>query len=75
MIFKGIYKIFETIYDHAKKEYYDESKIQRRLLELNILYEDEEITEEEYKEMQDKLIERLLEIKEAKMLEQEEEEE
>lgn len=72
MLIKGIIKVFDLIIQQAEEEYYSIPAIQRKLMELNILYEDEEISEDEYEEMQDILIERLLEAQQVNSGEDEE---
>ena len=64
MVIKGVVKIIETIIDYAEKEYYSKASIQKKLMELNILYEDGKISKKEYDKTQDHLIERLLEANE-----------
>ncbi|MDI6704985.1 MAG: gas vesicle protein GvpG [Bacillota bacterium] len=69
---KGITKIFEIIIDHAEKEYYSVPAIQKELMELDILYQDGDISEKEYMEIRDSLIERLLEARQMENEDQEE---
>jgi hypothetical protein len=63
MIIKGVVKLFQTLIDYAEEEYYSESAIRKRLMELDVLYEDGEISLDEYEELQNEWIETLLEIK------------
>ena len=56
---KGLVGIFEKIYDMAQAELTDESKIKEELLQLQALYEVDEISEEEYQKKEAALLERL----------------
>lgn len=46
--FKGLFGIFQKISEMADREFTDEAYIQEKLLELQLLYEMDEINEEEY---------------------------
>jgi len=46
--FKGIFGIFQKIGEMADREFTDEAYIQEKLLELQLLFEMDEIDEEEY---------------------------
>ena len=46
--FKGLFGIFQKISEMADREFTDEAYIQRKLLELQLLYEMDEIGDEEY---------------------------
>jgi len=46
--FKGLFGIFQKISEMADREFTDEAYIQEKLLELQLLYEMDEIGEEEY---------------------------
>lgn len=46
--FKGLIGVFEKIYEMADRELNDEGYIQQKLLELQLLFEMDEIGEEEY---------------------------
>ena len=46
--FKGLFGIFQKISEMADREFTDEAYIQGQLLELQLLYEMDEIGEEEY---------------------------
>ncbi len=46
--FKGLFGIFRKISEMAEREFTDEGYIQEKLLELQLLYEMDEIGEEEY---------------------------
>jgi hypothetical protein len=56
---KGLMGIFKKIAEMAEAELNDESKIKEELLLLETLYETDQITEEEYQEKEDALMERL----------------
>ena len=56
---KGLIGIFKKIAEMAEAELTDESKIREELLQLENLYENGQITEEEYQEREARLIERL----------------
>lgn len=63
--FKGFVWITGKLRDQALAELTDRSKIQEELLELQMLYEIEELSEEEYNRREAELIERLNAIQEA----------
>ena len=63
--FSGLTWIAEKLRDQAWAELTDRPKIQEELLELQMLYEMEEISEEEYSRREAVLIERLSAIEEA----------
>ncbi len=46
--FRGLFGIFRKISEMADREFTDEAYIQEKLLELQLLYEMDEIGEEEY---------------------------
>ena len=57
---KGFLGIFEKIRDMAMEEFEDTpEKLQRELLDLQMRFEMEEITEEEYKKKEDEILVRL----------------
>lgn len=56
----------EKVNEIAAGEMTDESKVQEELLGLQMLYEIEEISEEEYKERESKLMDRLEAIRRYK---------
>lgn len=58
--------IAEKIKEAAEEEMTDESKVQGEILELQMLYEIDEITEEEYQKKEAKLMERLEAIRKYK---------
>ncbi|MFP7478974.1 gas vesicle protein GvpG [Terribacillus saccharophilus] len=53
---KLLIKIGQKIKDEADKEYFDISVIQQKLIQLQMLYELEEISEEAYKEKEQELL-------------------
>ena len=61
------------IHDYVDKEINDASKLQQQLFEARLKYEMDEITEEEYKELETYLVERIREIKEKKLAEEDDE--
>jgi hypothetical protein len=63
---KGLVSIFTKIYDMAQAEVTDESRIKEELLQLQTLYEIDQITEEEYQKREAELLERLTIAREAK---------
>ena len=63
--FKGITWLAEKLRDSAWAELTDRPKIQEELLELQMLYEMEEVSEEEYNTREAALMERLSAIEEA----------
>ncbi len=62
---KALAGIFEKIHDMAKEEVSDEKYIMKKLLELQLHYEMDEISEEEYNKEEAKLQAKLNEIREA----------
>ncbi len=65
--YKGLVGIFEKIHEMAKKEVSDEKYTLEKLMELQLRYELEEISEEEYNREEAKLQEKLNAIREAKI--------
>lgn len=63
--FKGFLGIFKKIHEMADREVSDEAYLQGRLLELQLLYEMDEIGEEEYSQQATDLEARLNAIREA----------
>jgi len=55
----GFLGIFKKIHEMAERELSDEAYIQERLLELQLLYEMDEISEEEYNQQEVELRARL----------------
>ena len=56
---KGLFKVFETIHDQAYDELHDPQKIKEALIQLQLKLEMEEITEEEYEQAEEILLDRL----------------
>lgn len=63
---KGINFIAKKLHDVAEEELTDATKIQEKLLELQMSYEMEEITEEEYDKKETILLDRLEAIRKYK---------
>ncbi len=63
---KGIVWIGNKLKDTAEAELTDESKVQEELLELQMRFETDEITEEEYERKEVKLMEKLEAIRKYK---------
>lgn len=63
---KGFVSIFKKIYEMAQAELTDESKIKEELLQLQTLYEIDQMSEEEYQKKEAALLERLTIAREAK---------
>jgi len=61
---KGLMGIFSRIAEMAEAELNDESKIKDELLQLEYLYETDQITEEEYQEKEAALLERISQMEE-----------
>jgi hypothetical protein len=60
-------KLLETIRDEADKELYpNESQIRERLIELQMLLESEQLSEQEYEKQESILMKRWREIQESK---------
>jgi len=57
---KGLMSIFTKICEMAQAELTDEAKIKEELLQLQTLYEIDQITDEEYQEKEAALLERLM---------------
>ena len=58
--------IGKTLQEHAESEMTDESVIQQRLLDLQMRFECDEISEDEYVKQEDALMQRLDEIRKHK---------
>jgi len=56
---KGLWGVFAKIYEMAHDELTDTSKIKEELLQLQALYDAEEITDEEYDKKEEAILERL----------------
>ena len=63
---KGIHFIAKKLSEMAEEDITDTSRIQEELLELQMRYEMEEITEEEYDKKEKKLLDRLEAIRKYK---------
>ncbi|GHO49110.1 gas vesicle protein GvpG [Ktedonospora formicarum] len=61
---KGLIGIFKKIAEMAEAEWTDDSKIKEELLLLEDSYENGQITEEEYREREAQLMERLNMVRE-----------
>lgn len=60
---KGILWLGEKIREIAETEFFDKSRVNAELLELQMLYEMGEMPEEEFKKLETGLLERLEEIR------------
>jgi len=58
--------IGKTLQEHAESEMTDESALRQRLLDLQMQFERDEISEEEYIKQEDDLMQRLGEIRKHK---------
>ncbi len=58
--------VFKKIHELAEAELNDESKIKEELLRFQIMYELDQITEEEYQKREDEIMARLNEIQKRK---------
>ena len=58
--------IGRTLHDRAESEMTDDSAIRQRLLDLQMQFERDEITEDEYVKQENALMERLGQIREQK---------
>ena len=65
--YKGLVGIFEKIHEMAKKEVSDGKYTLEKLMELQLRYELEEISEEEYNKEETKLQAKLNAIREAEI--------
>jgi hypothetical protein len=63
---KGFIGIFKKIAEMAEAELDEEPKIMEKLMQLEFLYETDQITEEEFQEREAELTERLTAIQEQK---------
>ncbi len=63
---KGFIGIFKKIHEMAVQELSDEDYIRERLMELQLKYELDELSEEEYTNQEKELMERLDAIRKAK---------
>lgn len=63
---KGFVGIFKKIHEMAERELSDEGYIRERLMELQLRFELDEISEEEYTKQEKELLARLDAIRKAK---------
>lgn len=63
---KGVIWIGEKINEVSEKEFSDEGLIKEKLMELQLRFELDEISEEEYEKQEKELLERLDAIRKAK---------
>jgi hypothetical protein len=63
---KAVTWIGKTLLEHAESEMTDESAIQQRLLDLQMQFERDEISEDQYVKQEDALMQRLDEIRKYK---------
>ena len=61
---KGVMWIAEKVDEQVEKELYDEDAVRGKLMELELRYDLEEISEEEYLEAEEVLLERIRIIRE-----------
>ena len=61
---KGVVWIAEKVNEQVEKELYDEDAVRGKLMELELRYDLEEISEEEYLEAEEVLLERIRIIRE-----------
>jgi len=71
----SLYSLLETITEYALNELFDEQEIKRKIMELTVLYELNEIGEDEYERLEKKLLAQLREAREYNLRKQREEEE
>ena len=63
---KGVIWIGEKINEMSEKEFSDEGRIKEKLMELQLRFEVDEISEEEYKKHEEELLARLDAIRKTK---------
>jgi len=63
---KGVIWIGEKLNELVEKEFSDEGRIKEKLMELQLKFEMDEISEEEYNRQEKELLERLNAIRKAK---------
>lgn len=63
---KGVIWIGEKINEVSEKEFSDEGRIKEKLMELQLRFELDEISEDEYEKHEKELLERLDAIRKAK---------
>ena len=64
--FKLVHWIGKELYEHAEEELTDESKVRQQLLELQMRFELDDISEDEYQKGEDILMRRIDAIREYK---------
>lgn len=62
----GVIWIGKKVNDLVEKEFFDEDRIKEKLMELQLRFETDEISEEEYKKQEQELLARLDAIMENK---------
>lgn len=67
MPIKAVIKIAEKVKEEADKELYDLPTIQQKLIQLQMMYELEEVSEEVYKEQEEELLARYEVAKQREM--------
>ena len=72
--FNSLLNLASTLLEYIEKEINDEGKLQQDLFETRLKYEMDELTEEEYRKTESHLMQRIREIREQKMKNNEEEE-
>jgi len=72
LIMKGVMWIAEKILEQAEGEIYDADKVRGQLMELELMLDMDEITEEEYMKAEEVLLERLRVIRKRQAAELEE---
>ena len=58
---KGLYHIFKVIHDQAEEELYNPDKLKEDLMKLQLQLEMDEISEEEYDELEEDILARMAE--------------
>lgn len=66
-ILGGFINFVSLIHDYIENEIFDESKVQKELYEIRLKYEMAEISEEDYEEIKEHLVQRLQYIRERKL--------
>ncbi len=69
---KGFIFILEHIQEMVDKELYNESELKKKLIEIEMIYEMNNISEKEYRQLRSKIVERLRFIARVKRESQEE---
>ena len=70
----SLYNLLEKITEYAMDELYDEKEIKRKIMELAVLYELNEMDADEYENLERKLLAQLREAREYNNRRKEEEE-